>query len=105
MSLFTNAELCRSPRVNNSVRGEEGLAMLPQVPIRAESSELLAEAAEARELAAAFKDGPAVTDLIAYALALEAEAGRLEENPLMDFDPMLGHGLLDRPVVVTSAHP
>ena len=63
-----------------------------------------AEAAEARELAAAFKDGPAVTDLIAYALALEAEAVKLEENALLELDPMPGHGRLDRPVVVTTAH-
>ena len=78
--------------------------MIPEATITAEISELLAEAAEARALAAAFKDGPAVTDLIAYAVALEAEAVKLEENVLLELDPMLGHGPLDRPVVVTPAH-
>ena len=78
--------------------------MIPEDPITAEILELLAEADEARELAAAFKDGPAVTDLIAYALALEAEAVKLEENALLELDPMLGHGRLDKPLVVTPAH-
>jgi len=65
----------------------------------AEISELLAEAAEARQLAASFKDGPAVADLIAYALALEAEAVKLEEDDLLEFDPMLFHSRPD-----TAAH-
>ena len=79
--------------------------MTPENPIRAEISELLEEAAEARELAAAFKEGPALTDLIAYAHALEAEAAKLEENASLEFDPMRGHGQPDRPVVATRPHP
>jgi len=42
-----------------------------------EISELRAEAAETRELAAGF-DGPARVDLLSYASALEGEAAHLE---------------------------
>ena len=71
--------------------------MTRQDSITAEISELLAEAGEARELAAAFQDGPAVSDLINYALALEAEAVRLEENDSLEFDPMLFRKQLETP--------
>ena len=73
--------------------------MTRQDPITTEISELLAEAAEARELAAAFTDGPTVADLLGYALALEAEAVKLEENDSLEFDPMLFRGGPD-----TAAH-
>ena len=41
--------------------------------------ELRTEAAEARQLAATFEDGPTVTDLLNYASALDREAGQLEK--------------------------
>jgi len=41
--------------------------------------ELRTEAAEARQLAATFEDGPTVTDLLNYASALDHEAGQLEK--------------------------
>src|SRR5256885_15831677 len=48
--------------------------------IAAEISEFLAEADDARYLAATFEGGPAVTDLLGYASSLEAEAVQLEEK-------------------------
>ena len=78
--------------------------MILEDTIRAEISELLTEAAEARELAAAFKGGAAVADLIAYALALEAEAVKLEEDEALEFDSMLRRGPSDRPAAAMRAH-
>ena len=41
--------------------------------------EFRAEAAKARQLAATFEGGPAVTDLLNYASALDREAAQLEK--------------------------
>ena len=46
----------------------------------AEISEFLAEARDARRLAAMFDGGPAVADLLGYAATLEAEAAQSEEK-------------------------
>jgi hypothetical protein len=48
--------------------------------IASEISEFLAEAADARDLAAMFDGGPAVADLLGYAAKLETEAAQLEEK-------------------------
>ena len=48
--------------------------------IAQEIAELREEAAEARALAATFKSGPTVEDLLKYASVLEREAAQLEEG-------------------------
>ena len=54
--------------------------MISKHEIAAEISEFLAEAQDARQLAATFDGGPAVVDLLGYASTLEAEAAQLEEK-------------------------
>ncbi len=54
--------------------------MMSKREIAAEISEFLAEADDARQLAATFEGGAAVTDLLGYASTLEAEAVQLEEK-------------------------
>jgi hypothetical protein len=54
--------------------------MISKHEIAAEISEFLAEAEDARRLAAMFDGGPPVADLLGYASTLEAEAAQLEEK-------------------------
>jgi hypothetical protein len=52
--------------------------------VRPYARELLSEAAEARALAATFKDRSAIADLIAYASTLEAEIRYRDESTRRD---------------------
>ena len=75
--------------------------------IAAEIAELRMEAADARELAATFDGGPAVTDLLSYASALEIEAAQLEDASSDDEACELAQDLAmasDRPRVRRVPH-
>jgi CRP/FNR family transcriptional regulator, cyclic AMP receptor protein len=75
--------------------------------IAAEIAELRMEAADARELAATFNGGPAVTDLLSYASALEIEAVQLEDASSDDEACELAQDLamaIDRPRVRRVPH-
>ena len=54
--------------------------MISKHEVAAEISDFLAEAEDARSLAATFNGGAAVVDLLSYASTLEAEAAQLEEK-------------------------
>ena len=86
--------------------GETPVMISKQV-IAAEIAELRMEAADARELAATFDGGPAVTDLLSYASALETEAAQLEDASSDDQACELAQDLAmasDRPRVRRVPH-
>ena len=77
--LLANFDNQGGPELSAAEVSQETPVIISRHQIAAEIAELRVEAADARELAATFNGGPAVTDLLSYASALDSEAAQLED--------------------------